>query len=313
MKQIILAALAFTALSSSLSAHNGVPHEAGLPKATTDQIHVVAAAVERYRDFVVAEREGWRKFGGDEPLMGEHWYHPEGPDYRGSDAQLDFARPSNLIYTVLDGRRVLTAVTFNVRLGDGEAMPEGFAGNADHWHAHDMLRAMEAALQDRPVLRWLLNGWLDANYRNKGDNRGRLAMLHVWVGTANPDGIFADHNRTLPYLKLGLPAAAAGSMEAARGIDMATTNGCRELIDGRAWIANLPKQTVRALHVTCKLEADKIRAELRAPADRLNSVAAASYGRFDTAWAAALTPAQHARVAAMSEHGGHDNTNGYHH
>jgi hypothetical protein len=298
-------ALIAAACSATAIAHGGVPHEAGLAKATTDQIHVTAAAVERYKDFRVAEREGWKKFGGDEPLMGEHWYHPEGPDYAGSDARLDFARPSNLMYTTIAGRRVLTGVTFNVRLRDGEAMPAGFAGSADRWHAHDMLRAMEAALKDRPILRWLANGWIDANYRNKGDDRGRIAMMHLWVGIANPDGIFADHNRVVPYLKAGLPAGHAGPMKAAHGVDMATPNGCRELIDGRAWIANLPGRTTKALHVTCKREADTVRAALTLPPAQLNTTAASAYGRFDAAWDAALTPAQHARVAAMSEHGTH--------
>jgi hypothetical protein len=303
MKKLLLIA----ALASSMgAAHDGVPHEAGLPKPTTDQIHVTAAAVQRYKDFRVAEREGWKKFGGDEPLMGEHWHHPQGPDYQGSDARLDFARPSNLMYTSVQGRRVLTGVTFNVRLGEGEAMPRGFAGTADRWHAHDMLRAIEAALADRPILRWLANGWLKANYFDKGDNRGRLAMIHVWVGVPNPDGVFADHNRTVPYLKMGLSVSYAGAMNAAHGIDMATPNGCRELIDGRAWIANLSSRTSKTLRAVCDREAATVKASLTQPARQLNAVAAASYGRFVEAWDAALTPEQHARVDAITEHGGHD-------
>lgn len=300
MRNLFLAA---ALVSSAAQGHNGVPHEAGLPKATTDQIHVTAAAAARYRDFRVAEREGWKKFGGDEPLMGEHWYHPNGPDYQGSDAQLDFSRPSNLMYTTINGRRVLTGVTFNVRLLDGEALPEGFAGTADRWHAHDMLRAIEAALSDRPILRWFANEWLKANYFDKGDQRGRVAMLHVWVGVPNPDGVFADHNRTLPYLKMGLPASDAGSMDTAHGIDMATPNGCRELIDGRAWIANLSSRTTRSLHAICRREAAAIRADLASRPEQLNELAADAYKRFSRAWDANLTPAQRERVDAMTEHG----------
>lgn len=133
------------------------------------------------------------------------------------------------MYTDAGGRRVLTGVTFNVRLADGEALPQGFAGNADRWHVQDMLRAIGAVLKDRPILRWLANGWIDANHRNKGDDRGRIAMAHVWVTLPNPDGIFADSNRTVPYLKMQLPASfATGASEAAaRGVDFATPNGCR--------------------------------------------------------------------------------------
>lgn len=306
---ILIAALA----SSAAIAHDGVPHEAGLPKLTTDQIHVTAAAVERYKEFRVAEREGWQKFGGDEPLMGEHWHHPQGPDYQGSDARLDFGRPSNLMYTDVQGRRVLTGVTFNVRLRDGEAIPQGFAGSADRWHAHDMLRAIQAALADRPILRWLADGWLKANYFDKGDDRGRVAMIHVWVGVPNPDGIFADHNRTVPYLKSGLPVSHAGATNAAHGIDMATFNGCRELIDGRAWIANLSSKTTKSLRAICGREAATIRASLTSPPERLNAIAGAGYDRFVEAWDAALTPEQHERVDAMTEHGaGHGAQHGSH-
>lgn len=307
-KPLIAAALLATASAVGPStAHNGVPHNQALPRATIDQLHALGDAIEPYRDFAVAEREGWKKFGGDEPLMGEHWYHPKGPDYAGSNVRLDFNRPSNLMYTVIDGRRVLTGVTFNVRLRDGEAMPEGFAGRADRWHAHDMLRAIEAALKDRPVLRWLASGWIDANYRSKGDDRGRLAMVHVWLGIDNPDGVFADHNRVVPYLKLGLPVAHArgASMAAAHGLDMATPGGCRELIDGRLWIANAPSSMARALHATCKVEADRMRAALSLPPARLNAVAEGAAKRWEAAWAAALTPQQRARIAAMSEHGSH--------
>jgi hypothetical protein len=208
------------AITLPAQAHNGVPHQAGLPRATVAEIHEAYEATLKYRDFSVAQREGWQKFGGDEPLMGEHWYHPEGPDYAGSDERLDFSWPSNLMYTDIGGKRTLTGITFNVRLGDGEPLPQGFSGNADRWHVHDMLKAIEAALQDRPLLRWLANGWIDANYRNYGDDRGRLAMVHVWVGVPNPDGIFADHNRNVPYLKLGLPTffADGASIESAQGL-----------------------------------------------------------------------------------------------
>ncbi len=288
-------------------AHNGVPHEAGLPRATIAQIHEAYEATLKYRDFSVAEREGWKKFGGDEPLMGEHWHHPDGPDYVGSDADLDFSRPSNLMYTDIGGKRTLTGVTFNVRLGDGEATPQGFSGNADRWHIHDMLKAIEAALQDRPLLRWLANGWIDANYRNKGDDRGRVAMVHVWVGVPNPDGIFADHNRTVPYLKLGLPASLAdgASVESAQGVNLATKNGCAEIIDGRLWIANASKATGKKLHAACKAEAAIVRSQLQSSPAQLNQTAALAWRRFDGAWQAALTPEQHARVDAISEHGDH--------
>lgn len=303
---LLLAAAALPAL-----AHNNVPHDQGLPRPAIDQLHAVAESIERYKDFAVARREGWKKFGGDEPLMGEHWHHPEGPDYQGSDADLDFARPSNLMYTRIGDETVLTGVTFNVRLRDGEAMPEGFAGTADRWHTHDMLRAIDAALEERPILRWLANGWLEDRYFSKGDDRGRLAMVHVWLGVPNPDGVFADHNRTLPYLKLGLPLAHSegAGMDAAHGLNLATQNGCVDQVDGRLWIANAKKQASRAIKSACNAAAGRVRAALGADKVTLNRTAEEAWRAFASSWNASLTPVQRERIAAMSEHGGGDHNN----
>ena len=45
------------------------------PTTQAAQIEEVRQAVSRYRDFSVAEREGWKAFGDDEPLMGKHYYN----------------------------------------------------------------------------------------------------------------------------------------------------------------------------------------------------------------------------------------------
>lgn len=312
MKKMLIAALLASALPAA--AHNNVPHDQGLPRATIDQLHALTEAIDPYRDFETARREGWKKFGGDEPLMGEHWHHPEGPDYVGSRPDLDFTRPSNLMYTEIGGEKVLTGVTFNVRLRDGEAMPEGFAGRADKWHAHDMLRAINAALEERPILRWLANSWIEDNYLSKGDDRGRIAMVHVWLGVPNPDGVFADHNRTLPYLKLGLPLAHSqgASMEAAHGLSLATKNGCAEQVDGRLWIANAKRKASRAIKGACDAAARQVRAALGADKATLNRTAETAWRAFDASWNANLTPVQRARIDAMSEHGDHDGHGGGH-
>ncbi len=303
MRKIILAALLAAAPAA---AHNGVPHDQGLTPATINQLHAVAEAIAPYHDVRHAEAAGWKKSGGDEPLMGEHWYHPDGADYTGSDAPLDFTRPSNLIYTLIAGERVLTGVTFNVRLGEGEAAPDGFAGDADRWHVHDLARAIAAALPDRPGLRSPADGWLEANSRSRGDERGRLAMVHVWLGIDNPDGVFADHHRVVPYLKLGLPASHArgAGLAAAHGLALAAEGGCAARIDGRLWLANVPPATTQALHAACAQEAQRIREELGASPARLNEVAAAGWQRFDALWDRSLSAEERERIAAIVEHGG---------
>lgn len=169
--------------------HTGLAGADQLPGATRRQLIEVALAVERLRDFSVARREGWKKFGGEEPLLGEHWYPPEKlgwPEYVGSKAQLEFSRSSKLIYATIDGRRVLTGVAFVARLADDEAMADGFACSSDRFQVHDFVRAINAATKERPVMRWIADWWIDANYHAKGDDRRRLVMVHAWVTLANP-------------------------------------------------------------------------------------------------------------------------------
>lgn len=270
-------------------------------------------AVRKYRDFSVAEREGWKPFGGDEPLMGIHYSGPA-PDYVHGD-QLDFSQPNNLMYTDIDGEKVLTGVAFVVRIGEGEPVPEGFAGHQDRWHVHDFVRAIEAATEERPLLGWIANWWLDRNYRSKGDERGRLAMVHVWVALDNPDGIFADYNRTVPYAKLGLPDSywQGASESAARGLNLATPGGC-EAIDGTLWIATVSRDQERALKRACEQAADDVRRSLRSDRkSEINRAGERAWRRFDDAWDAILTAEQKARVAAMSEHGSDGHSNDMHH
>lgn len=274
-----------------------------LPPAARPQVQAAHRAAERYRDFAIAEREGWKKFGDDGPMVGEHWYLPldkGGVDYRAGQP-IDFSRPSNLMYTWIGGRRVLTGLTYNVRIGPDDPVPEGFAGDRDSWHVHDFRAGVAAATRDRPILRWLANGWLDKHWRGAE----RMAMLHVWVGgPANPDGVFAHYNRALPYLKLGLPAghASGASLAAARGLNLATENGCRVQIDGALWIANAGGAKKR-LHAACKAAADHVRPVL-ASGDkaRINLMAEHAWAMFDAAWNRELTPEQRARIAALTEH-----------
>ena len=266
----------------------------------------VRAALARYADIGVARAEGWKPFGGDEPLMGRHWYPPDGPDYVGSDARLDFARPSNLMYTEIGGRQVLTGAAFVVRLRQGEALPAGFSGRADRWHVHDFEAAFAAATEDRPFLRGLGNWWLDSEYRSKGDDRARLAMVHAWAGPiANPDGAFADHNRVLPYLKLGLPAdwARGASMDAAHGLVLATPDGCERTLEGTVWMANIRGPQLGTLRNGCRQAAEFVRDALGSDAATLNATAAAGWRSWETFLDAQLTPDQRRRVMAMSEHG----------
>jgi len=307
MKPKVIRAYAQRILASALLLSMHAAGAESLPARTQAQVDEVARAVERYRDFAVAKRDGWRLFGGDEPLMGEHYYAANGPDYVAGQP-IDLSRPSNLMYTEIDGKKVLTGVAFIVRLDDDDPLPDGFYGTADRWHVHDFPKAISAALEERPVLNWLAESWLNSTYRNKGDNRGRLAMAHVWVTLPNPDGMFADFNRTLPYLKLGLPASwAQGSSEAAaRGLHLATARGCADTVDGALWIATAKPAQARAVRKACAASAASVKAALRsADAKNINAVAERGWNAYQQVWKSTLTAEQRARVDAMVEHGNH--------
>lgn len=265
------------------------------------QVATARAAAAEFADWRVAKREGWRSFGGDEPLMGQHWYHPEGPDYVTGD-RIDPARPSNLMYSDIAGERRLVALSYNVRIAPGEPMPEGFAGSQDRWHVHDMTAALHAATETRPVLGWLERGWLERD--GASDGRTRLAMVHLWL-IPNPMGRFAAHNPALAYLDLGLPAdwARGVDLDTARGVALATPEGCEEALGGKLWVAAVPGETRRALDNACAQLADYVRKGLEEDRARLNARGKAAWDRLEDELDARLTPAQTARIAAMTEHG----------
>lgn len=155
-KRLFAFALGLSALTSA-SAQNGVDHtREQVSRRAQDQIATVAAAIATYRDFALAKRRGWKRFGDeDAPLMGEHWYLPAdkgGVDYAHGD-RFDRRRPSNLMYTDIGGRRVLTGVTFNMRLGPGEPLPAGFDGPDDKWHVHARGRRRMCAKVWRAAIR----------------------------------------------------------------------------------------------------------------------------------------------------------------
>lgn len=276
-----------------------------IPAAAEAQLATLRLALARYADFEVARREGWKKFGGDGPLVGEHWYLPVergGIDYRHGQP-LNFTRPSSLMYTDIRGRKLLTGVTFNVRLADGEPPPEGFAGPADVWHVHDFRAFFAAALGDRPAARWLV----ERTMKSRWGGRERLAMIHVWAGSIpNPDGPFAHYNRLVPYLKLGLdPALAEGaSLGAARGLNLATPGGCAAAIDGAARMAGVSGESKARLHRACESAAAHVRQGLSGTSKaQLNRMAEHGWVSFDSVWNRELNAEQKARIAAITEHG----------
>ena len=68
--------------------------------------------------------------------------------------------------------------------------------------------------------------------------------------------------------------------------------------------ATVDKQQERAINKACGEAADLVRAAIsREEKTRINKTGERAWADFDAVWQRVLTPAQKARVAAMSEHG----------
>jgi hypothetical protein len=141
-------------------------------------------------------------------------------------------------------------------------------------------------------------------------------MVHAWVTLPNPDGVFADHIRTLPYLKLGLPVnwASGASKNAARGLHLATPKGCADTLDGAIWIADTGRAKAKALRQACAEAAAHVREGLKSGEPRqVNAMAEHGWAMFAQARDRILTPEQKARIAALTEHGAEDPAHAHHH
>jgi hypothetical protein len=165
-------------------------------------IESARAGTDKYRDQAAAILDGYRRIGRDFPAMGEHWIRIN----LVFDGTFDASRPEVLNYVLIDGKPRLLGVGYAVPLLVGESPPPGPAG-ANAWHDH--FRTIEdetvlphhhagSALQDSP----------------------RLAMMHAWIWSPNPEGVFAADNWTIPYLRLGLTAADGTPSSVAKALSL---------------------------------------------------------------------------------------------
>lgn len=308
MKRLGILVLLAVGASSAAAQHRHEAHPSREPPPElARQLDAVRTATARYRDIEAAKRDGYVRFGREGALLGEHWYRK---DLTQPGTPLDLSRPGTLQYAVVDGRRVLVGVAFSVHLRPGEPLPAGFAGDADAWHQHDVVKLARAATESRPVARWFVDRWREKRLRG-GEDRTMLTMVHAWVWLPNPDGPFAMHHRVIPYLKAGLPeswATLPGVDEAAaRGVGLVPADGCRIALDGELWMADASRRQRRTLMEECARQAERVRLLLdaRPSGAHLNAAARAAWLAVDHLRTRVLTDAQRARIAAATEHPAH--------
>jgi hypothetical protein len=120
--------------------------------------------------------------------MGEHWVNLP----RVLENRFDPARPSVLIYITAQGKRELAGVAYTALLYDGQKPPATAAKLSD-WHEHNGSVAEESLPLHHAV------GMSSA----ATPGAPRLSILHAWVWSTNPAGVFVTDNWSLPLERLG--------------------------------------------------------------------------------------------------------------
>jgi hypothetical protein len=283
------------------------------PPELFEQLEAVRAATERFRDHGVAVAEGYEPVGGDGPLMGEHWVRRELVD-----RPFDIASPSTLQYLKVDGEYVLTGVAYTMYRAPDEPLPEGFAGDADAWHLHDMHKIAMTATEGRPLLRWITERRIAGGRTQWDAERPELTMVHAWTWLDNPDGVFAQEHRLIPYVRLGLPEAwgIEVTVDAASGVALLGEGACALEVRKVGFLAGASRQQRRELSAACDAATASVRAALdsadtsemsEAGGRGLNAAAEQAWRSYLARRAEILTEEQIARLAAAIEHpGGHE-------
>lgn len=259
------------------------------------QVAAVRAATERYRDFENAKRDGYKLFGKEGPLMGEHWYRADIVR-----EPLDLARPSTLQYATISGRRELVGVAYTVYNRPGEPLPEGFAGAEDEWHVHDVDRIARTITEDRPLLRWMVDRRIAQGKSGAGNGRTHLTMLHAWIWSDNPDGLFALEHKALPYLRAGLPARLAHEADAFApyGVSLLDERGCEWELAKLKWLAKPSRQQTSALANACAAASAAVK---KSDAARLNDVASRAWREYLAMRESMLTAEQKEKLGTTVE------------
>ncbi|MEO5580275.1 MAG: hypothetical protein ABIR58_06420 [Gemmatimonadaceae bacterium] len=193
-------------------------------------------AAGEFHDRRAAIASGYRRIGPDVPSMGEHWISPR---LVVADS-FDVNRPALLTYIMVAGQPALTGVVYAVPLTAGQSPPTIFGSDA-MWHEHNGTLDEEALLPDHHT----------APSAAKGT---RLSILHAWLWSPNPQGMFATDNWTIPFLRLRLLAPATSKENAGRALSL--LSGAEEYYVNLAGAA--AAAVVRPLLNQCEMTAAKI-------------------------------------------------------
>ena len=213
---------------------------------------------------------------------------------------------------------MLTGVSYTIYRNPDDPWPEGFAGDDDVWHLHDMMKIAMTATEGRPLMRWITNRRIERGRTQWSEDRSELTMVHAWVWLENPDGVFAQDHRLIPYVRLGLPAEWGhdASLDAAYGVSLLAEDGCTGEVRRTSWLAGTSWRQRRELRDACAEAKATVREALSALLDgdaviddidaadvaRFNGITERAWGEYLTAREKILTSEQRERLSVAIEH-----------
>ena len=148
-------------------------------------------ANRRYESQRQAIDDGFTRVGVEFPAMGEHWVSFA----RVMEDSLAANRPSVLIYTNVSGEPRLAGVAYT-KLLTGNDRPPAFPF-AGAWHEHSGAVNEESLPMSHAHV-------VPTEIQGSASQSPRLFILHAWLYTENPAGIFATDNWALPLTRLGV-------------------------------------------------------------------------------------------------------------
>jgi len=190
------------------------PNDLRDDSAATRFVAAARAGMNRYRDRSVAIADGYHRVGPEMPSMGEHWLNI---GLILADT-LDPAHPPVLIYVASPGGAMLAGAAYTRLLGMNDDYPDAPSGR-NAWHSHSGFLDEEAL----PLHHAAHHGGEshDADAMPTGT---RLGILHVWIGVANPAGLWVADNWALPFVRAGVRPPAS-SDAAARALALTADSG----------------------------------------------------------------------------------------
>lgn len=158
-----------------------------LSRESIELLITIQEETRRFKEINVAIEEGYVPFGPDMPNMGEHFVNP----VLAVSRDLNPFRPSVLTYLMIENEPVLTGVAYTIPVQPNEQVIDPLFSEARwHFHSGDLLK--EAY------------GLHNHTMHQDDSDKVRLGMLHAWIWSGNPEGIFVADNWSLNLLRLGI-------------------------------------------------------------------------------------------------------------